>query len=103
MAFKRLDSVVERVLSRVTIIGETGVDAPSQPKRTASAKPAAKSKEETKHPSPRKRPVLRLIQGSRDIDRAPHELPRSARSISLVLVGGRDHATEQPLALRSAT
>lgn len=48
MTFERLDSIVSRVLSRVDGLGETGVDAPAQPrKRTDRTNRPAKVTEPT--------------------------------------------------------
>lgn len=46
MEFERLDSVVERVLSRMVLVGEMGVDAPSQPTKRAEAEAPASSQGE---------------------------------------------------------
>lgn len=66
-------------------------------KRTASAKPAAKSREETKHPSPSKRPVLRLIQGSRCKPvHDPRRAPPRRTGFHLMLVWSNGHAASAP-------
>lgn len=49
MAFKRLDSVVERVLSRVVVVGEVAAATASQPSEKAGAEAPASSREDTLH------------------------------------------------------
>jgi hypothetical protein len=95
MTWKAVGPVVQKVVSRIVDVGESGVDAPAQPpKRTASNAPAAKSFRET---VVREAETTLQITPTIGVDRRTGEHPQLGhapaplvrRSMLTVIEGGR--------------
>jgi len=123
MTFRTLGDALSDALAQGMVVGEMAAATASQPKRTASAKPAAKSREAgsvpvsppaykvpasrweytaTKAGAPHSEAVychLRVIEGGRTtkgrkLRRPAFRSSPEGEASKLVVVGGRDHAAD---------